>query len=404
MFKPSSLLIALVIFCQFLAIFLVQCTPPVDEKAKKIETAIEAVQQEFAPDRRTARFDVALKPGEEGYIIEGQTTNRRAKEQFLQLLAGIDSTIQTDIAVLPDEALGDRTYGFAKNSVCNVRSEPRHAAELATQAVMGMPLRVLKKEGDWWLIQTHDLYLGWLYDGGLHLVDQKTFEAWKKRQKVVFQQERGFLYENPTETTILSDLVPGSILLSAAERTGSHEEVELIDGRKGFVRRSQVMPFEYWAKAPLPSTEELIATAQKFMGRPYLWGGTSSYGIDCSGYTKSIFYHHGYILPRDASQQVPVGVEVPSDTTWQGLEQGDFLFFGQPATEGKKEKITHVAIYLGAGKIIHATGRVKIESLNPGDPDFAQERYQTFVRAKRMLGDPAETGVLPVSGSPFYGS
>lgn len=194
MLKPSSLLIALVIFCQLLAIFLVQCTPPVDEKAKKIETAIEAVQQEFAPDRRTARFDVTLKPGEEGYIIEGQTTNPKAKEQFLQLLAGIDSTLQTDILVLPDEALGDRNYGFANNSVCNIRSEPRHSAELATQALMGMPLRVLKQEGDWWLVQTPDLYLGWLDDGGLHRVDQKTFEAWKKKQKVVFQQERGFLY------------------------------------------------------------------------------------------------------------------------------------------------------------------------------------------------------------------
>lgn len=201
----------------------------------------------------------------------------------------------------------------------------------------------------------------------------------------------------------MSDLVQGSILLSAAERTASHEEVELIDGRKGFVRSSQVMPFEYWANAPLPSAGELIATAQKFMGRPYLWGGTSGYGIDCSGYTKSIFYHHGFLLPRDASQQVQVGVEVPTDTSWQGLEPGDFLFFGQPATEDKKEKITHVAIYLGGGKIIHATGRVKIESLQPDDPDFAPERYQSFVRAKRMLGDPAETGILAVQNSPFYG-
>jgi cell wall-associated NlpC family hydrolase len=84
------------------------------------------------------------------------------------------------------------------------------------------------------------------------------------------------------------------------------------------------------------------------------------------------------------------------------LQVGDFLFFGRAASKEQKEKITHVAIYLGSNRIIHAAGRVKIESLNPEDPDFAAERLATFVRATRPLDQPENHNIPSLAQSDWY--
>ncbi len=124
--------------------------------------------------------------------------------------------------------------------------------------------------------------------------------------------------------------------------------------------------------------------------------------MDCSGFTKSIFYLNGLELPRDASQQVHIGEEINTDTTLKNLMTGDFIFFGNKKTAAQKEKITHVAIYLGDGKIIHASDRVQIESLKRSDPDFTEKRLISMVRAKRMLQNIGKNGVIKLVEHPIY--
>ena len=85
-----------------------------------------------------------------------------------------------------------------------------------------------------------------------------------------------------------------------------------------------------------------------------------------------------------------------------GLQPGDLLFFGRKATGEQPEKITHVAIYLGDGKIIHASGRVQVESLKRGAPDFTEYRLKSLVCARRMLQAPEQNGILPLSKVPLY--
>ena len=92
-------------------------------------------------------------------------------------------------------------------------------------------------------------------------------------------------------------------------------------------------------------------------------------------------------LPRDASQQVQCGETIDTNNGFKNLKQGDLLFFGKKASNDKKERITHVAIYLDNASFIHASGEVKIQSLDPSSEIFAPERLETFIRAKRISND-----------------
>jgi len=125
----------------------------------------------------------------------------------------------------------------------------------------------------------------------------------------------------------------------------------------------------------------LAETALEYLGVPYLWGGTGSGGIDCSGFVAAVFEHHGLILPRDAHQQMLGGRIVATYDTPQPLRTGDLLFFTH-----EDGKIGHVGLSLGDWKVIHAEEPgVCIFSLNPEDSDFDAYRARHFVIAKRYL-------------------
>ena len=116
-----------------------------------------------------------------------------------------------------------------------------------------------------------------------------------------------------------------------------------------------------------------METAYTLSGKPYLWGGTSTQAMDCSGFTKMAYYLNGYVIPRDASQQVNAGVDVPLDNDFSQLRRGDLLFFGTYREDGS-ERTTHVGFYVGDGRFLHAgadNDYITENSLLEGDADYA---------------------------------
>lgn len=343
------------------------------------ERIIDDTRTEFAPDKRVALFDISY----ENKVLSGETNLPEAlgvlKNRFEE--RGIEYTDQ--VAVLPQ--MEGRDFGVVTISVANIRSQPKHSAELATQATMGTPLNVLKQDGTWYLVQTPDQYISWVDAAGIQLMNQEEFQQWDQSEKAVFTSLTGYVYSSEQGDEMVSDLTAGNVLVVLGENSGYYQ-VKLPDGRSGYVESDLMEPMSDWIASRDPSHQNLIRTAKSMMGVPYLWGGTSIKGVDCSGFTKTIFYLNGQIIPRDASQQIREGEEVDKDKNWENLQVGDLLFFGIPAGEDSPERVIHVGMWIGDNSFIHSRGRVRISSFDPDTENYDEYELDRYLRTKRVLG------------------
>ncbi len=381
-------------FWAWLVVWLAVMTYQAHAQEADMQALIGQVKETYAPDRRVAIYDVEVVRSSGALVLKGKTNLPRAKEALLAALRDTGMKFVDSLRVLvPERAV-------VNVSVCNLRSEPRHSAELSTQSLLGTPLRIYERRGSWSLVQTPDGYLGWLDEGAFVPMSPMRYKQWREGDKAIVHADADFVV-SAQDGPRVTDVVQGNILRLLGQE-GSHYQVSCPDGRAGLISKQSCKRYQDFLAEQLPTSEEVLETARRFMGRPYLWGGTSGRAMDCSGYTKTVFYLHGLMLPRDASQQVHVGLPIDTDRTLKNLLPGDFLFFGRKATDTRSERITHVGIYLGDGKMIHASQRVRIQSLRPGDPDFAPERLKTFIRAKRMLADVGRNGVLPLRALEDY--
>lgn len=350
--------------------------------AQKSATIIESVRQQYAPDGRVALF--RIKADSTGTLV-GKTNLPEAKRDLLARLDAQKVPYTDQVQVLPAATLEDKTYGIVTVSVANLRSDPRDAAELATQALLGMPLRVWDKDRGWYQVQTPDGYIAWMDFGGFERMTKAQFDAWEGARKLIFTQPVGFCYSNPDrESQTVSDLVAGDMLALVSE-SPTFYGVRYPDGRTGFVNRADAQPYEQWKAKAVPTEASLVSTARRLMGIPYLWGGTSVKGMDCSGFTKTVYFLNGQTLARDASQQVNMGELVPTPTNdLSQLRPGDLLFFGTPATPDKAERVVHVGMWLGNNEFIHASGHIRVASLDPKAVNFNEFELKRFLRAKRV--------------------
>jgi gamma-D-glutamyl-L-lysine dipeptidyl-peptidase len=372
-------------------------------KMEKINSIIQTVKEKFARDKRTAMFNLEATGSESKIIIKGETNIDEAKLEFIKMMNAANIIFEDQIEMLPSNELGNNIYGVINLSVANIRSKPDHPAELATQAILGTPIKILKKgEDGYYLVQTPDNYIAWLDDDGFTFMPEDKWNEWKSSPKIIYLKEYGFSYLEPDiKSQTVSDLVAGNLLKIMGEDSDFYL-VNYPDGRTAYVKKDESKLFDDWYSALNPNGDTILKTAYRFMGIPYLWGGTSTKGMDCSGFTKTVYYLNGIILQRDASQQVNTGELVDSKSGWQNLQAGDLLFFGKKANGDKKERITHVAIYIGDGDFIHAAGRVRINSLNPAKSYYSKYRDNSFIRAKRILTSVGKNGIEKILENSFY--
>jgi cell wall-associated NlpC family hydrolase len=363
-----------------------------------INEVAKFVENQVASDGRTAEFNAEILEENGEFILQVETDQTTAEKLLKDELTKVGlKRVSLQVIMLPDTALGERTLAIIKNSVANIRYKPSYRAELVTQALLGTPVKVLKKKGGWYRIQTPDHYLGWTEGNRLQLMNEEEIAGWNSNSRAVVTRELTIMRKGDESDLPLKKAEPGSIIHIDGKPVYGKVEVKLPDGSAGVASVDALRPFEDWISNRSFSQDQMLETAYGLLGRPYLWGGTTTKAMDCSGFTKMVYYLNGYQLPRDASQQIKAG-EFVSDSkeNFSALGKGDFLFFGYKGENGKPDRVVHVAIHIKDGRFINAAGEIKIESLNPEHDDFNKYRHKTFLQARNMTPLEGESLIEPV--------
>lgn len=365
------------------------CTGGVGKSAgelpENMKEMADTLRARYVPDKRVAVFDVDYKVHGKNVTVKGVTTSAPAKAALLAELEKNNYVVTDSLRLLPDSVdLEGKTYGIVNLSVCNMRVDDDFSSEMMTQALMGMPVKVLQHRS-WYRIQTPDNYIAWVHRKGIHPVTKAEYDAWNDADKVVVISHYGFTYRKPdTGSQTVSDVVAGN-RLKYEGAAGEFYKVGYPDGRQAYIPKSSARPEKEWRASLKQDASAIIRTAYTMMGIPYLWAGTSSKGVDCSGFVRTVLFMHDIIIPRDASQQAYVGEHVDIAPDFGNVQPGDLIFFGRKATADKKERVVHVGIYLGDKKFIHSQGDVHVSSFDPADGEYDEYNLNRLLYAVRVL-------------------
>ncbi len=374
---------------------LISCS---DVPVRPVSAFLKEGKAEFCPDRRVNVYDIEFKQSGKTVTLEGEINTNVGLLKLVTSLEKEGYTVANKVRVLPDAELEGKIFGVIDRPVANVRVEHSARAEMATQAVLGTPIKLYKidENGSDRYAQTPDGYLGWIERGAYTAMTAEEFKAWQDAQKIIYLADMGYVYEEPScKSAKVSDITAKSFLKELG-REGDYVKVAYPGGREGYVKAEDCANYSEWLKDAKPTAESVIELGHTFMGRPYLWGGTSTKMLDCSGFVRTVMFLHGVYLPRDASQQVHVGKEVAvGKDEIDKLKPGNLVFFGYD--RDGKERITHVGIYIGDGKFIHEAGDVNILSFNPEDDNYSKYRHNQFKRGTDVINYVGQLGVKHLS-------
>jgi len=310
-------------------------------------------------------------------------------------------------------------------STSYMRLKPDYESALETQELMGTVVEIVGEEGYWREILSPQPYRAWATEKGLVEMSAEEIEEYDAAPKYMFTGLYGHIFSEPSDKSqSLCDLVGGDVmrvvLREAGQRADSSSEkksskavtkgkwaaVMLPSGKTGWVKKDLLKPLgkridirqgdKAEGLVSAEKMEDIIASAMKLLGSPYLWGGMSAKGVDCSGMVRISCIMNDVLLPRNASQMINCGVLVEitplasldrdqSLKAIENLRRGDLVFFGTlPAEPGGKMRVTHVGIYLGDNRIIHSSHMVRINSLIPGDEDYYENAHK-LIAARRLV-------------------
>ena len=278
-------------------------------------------------------------------------------------------------AVNPEPAITPATpWALINRPVDDLRRGPATLTERVSQARLGEAARILESGPEWSRIRLdHDGYTGWIHTRALHPCSAEAAAAWSAACDTVIAAGFAEVLDDsgePFQKLVFATRV------ALAEIRGVHALVRIPDGRLWRVRSEDLLGRSAAPGVDAAGIALTLGLCQRFLGTPYLWGGRTPYGFDCSGLASTFYGFMGLDIPRDSDQQYAAGEPVEGP-----LLAGDLVFFGEVPADGaavpdprgyvRQAHISHVGISLGGHGFIHASGSnwgIARATLDPDSP------------------------------------
>ncbi len=353
-----------------------------DRRGTSAGEALYHLKADNYADERDGMLDVGLapaQPGEtKGISLTGQVLTEAQRQAAIQAVGAAGKPTGVDASGVQVLLTKVTPWAIVNRAVTDLRREPRTLAERVSQGLLSEIVRILDESGTWSLIRMeHDGYIGWAHSMALQRCSMHEAQAYQAacRWKVIDELLPVMLNPDARDHQIERLMkLPFGVSVSVIKEQDQFACIRLPDGREAWVNRAGLVPSGH-CPCPDPAGKEIVLELiKRFIGVPYLWGGRSPFGYDCSGLAGTFYAYLGVTIPRDADQQYREGIPVSGPA-----QPGDLLFFGEQDPESARfAAITHVGISLGGDEIIHANGTAWGVSYNSLNPDCY--RYRAWLK------------------------
>lgn len=348
--------------------------PP--QTARDITWLAEQYRRRVLSDATFFYLKVASERDGDAWRIQVATNAPRTARAFQRVIQRLNAgSMQFELISLPADRLGEARFGVTRAPMALVRARPDETAGVDTQLLLGDRVMLLDEnaDGSYLLLHAADGYVGWVRADAILQMDEAAFSEWEQAATATIR----------TDVSVDDLRLPAGARLPLLKVEGDGALLRLPSGTPATDGEAAVSVA--CSKLQLPPSDApgrvAAVTATEFLTAPYLFGGRSRLGLDCSGLTGAAYAAVGLSLPRDARQQVLVGQLVATPWHIPPLRPGDLLFFCDDTG-----RVSHTGVALGGKRFIHASPpEVQVSSLDPDDPLYSAHWHERFALARRPM-------------------
>lgn len=352
---------------------------------------VDRLRQEYFGDNRSTYADIqaVLRSGSVG--ISGTVIDRPAAEFLLGILSQHDPSINWRDEMTTLVSGPDYSWALPTRSVIDVREEPSNRTPRVTQIIFGDPVEILRRSGHWAYVRSYDSYLGWTQADSLQPCSLDTARDWTAGITHIVNLPLLACYADASgEPHQQVMLLPFGARIHVEGTDGPYRRIRCPDGVLRWVPATGLLPVADIWNTGIEGLRTILGWAQTLIGVPYLWGGKTPFGYDCSGLVQTLFRMVGINLKRDANQQFEEGRHVD----FGEIRFGDLLFFDTNTSDDvwpiphEHRVVSHVAFALNEQDFLHASrsyGGVVRGSFDPMSPFHAPILHARFLGGKRYI-------------------